>query len=68
MDINEAISDEAVLVDALTLKNKMLMVQVAQLQAHTLKLKEVIEAHEDEIVRLKGEVNAKPKPKKRTKK
>jgi hypothetical protein len=49
-DINTLISDEAVIVDALTLKNKMLMVQVAQLQARVAQL-------ETEAA------NAKPKPK-----
>jgi hypothetical protein len=51
MDVNEMISDEAVLVDALTLKNKILMVEVAQLRAKVLSLQK------------EAEDNAKPKPK-----
>lgn len=38
MDINQAISDDAVIADALVIKNKLLMVENAQLRAKVAEL------------------------------
>lgn len=56
MDINQAISDESVVADALIIKNKLLMVENAQLRARVEQLEQEVKA------------NAKPKTKPRGKK